>query len=91
MDPELLSDQQKRIEVMERSSMNEQNVQADIRFFFREVDVENIGVVTRDEFLKIVGNLGLRLSGKEKDELLRRADPDHTGTVEFAKYEEIVR
>lgn len=42
--------------------------------FFRQVDSENIGVITRPEFLQIVKNIGLKLNEVEEKEVLNRVD-----------------
>lgn len=54
IDPDLLSDQQRSIEIMEKPSKNNEGIQTDLKVFFKEIDTENIGVVTRPEFLKII-------------------------------------
>ena len=37
-------------------------METDLKHFFRQVDTENIGVVTRPEFIQIVCNLGIKLT-----------------------------
>ena len=37
----------------------------DLKEKFQEIDTENIGVVTRPEFIKIIENLGVKLTEKE--------------------------
>lgn len=91
IDPELLSDQRRFIDIMEKPKKDNQSLVEDLKVNFREIDTENIGVVTRPEFLQIIKNVGLKLSEEEEKEMLNRADPEYTGTVIYQKYEEIVR
>lgn len=91
IDPELLSDQRRFIDIMEKPKKDNQSLVEDLKVNFREIDTENIGVVTRPEFLQIIKNVGLKLSEEEEKEMLNRADPECTGTVIYDKYEEIVK
>ena len=51
---------------MEKLPYKEEDLHRDLAVYFREIDHENIGVVTRSEFIKIVSNLGLKLNEKEE-------------------------
>ena len=45
--PELLSDQQRSIEIMEKPLKDIEKMQKDLKYYFKQIDTENIGVVTR--------------------------------------------
>ena len=76
-----MGDQNRFIEIMEVPRKNQEVLEQNLKAHFREVDEENIGVVTRPEFLKIIKNLGLKLDEKEQKEVLDRVDNENTGMV----------
>ena len=76
-----MGDQKRFIEIMEVPRKNQEVLEQNLKAHFREVDEENIGVVTRPEFLKIIKNLGLKLDEKEQKEVLDRVDNENTGMV----------
>ena len=88
--PELLSDQKRLIEVMERPHLDRKSVEAQLKRHFQAVDKENIGVITHPEFLLLLKNVGVRLNPLEEKELLRRVDPQESGMVERQLYSEAV-
>lgn len=45
--PELLSDQQRSIDIMEKPKKDYQKAETDLKEHFKQIDTENIGVVTR--------------------------------------------
>ncbi len=62
INPELLSDQKRLIEVMERPHLDRNSVQAQLKKHFQQVDRENIGVITQPEFLLLLKNVGIKLN-----------------------------
>lgn len=62
-----------------------------LKKYFREVDKEDIGVITHQELLALIQNIGVKLTALEEKELLKRADPQETGMVEYKNYVEVAR
>lgn len=62
-----------------------------LKKYFREVDKEDIGVITHQELLALIQNIGVKLTALEEKELLKRADPHETGMVEYKNYVEVAR
>ena len=60
--PDLLADQQRFIEIMEKPGPNTKEVESQIKKYFREVDLENIGAITHVEYLTLIKNVGVKLT-----------------------------
>lgn len=59
--PDLLSDQIKTIQIMEKVQIDRNTLEKDVKKFFDQVDVQNIGVITHPQFLGILNSLGIEL------------------------------
>jgi calmodulin len=53
---------------------------------FRVFDREGNGTISSAELKHIVTSLGERLSDAEAEELLKQADPNGLGVIEYAKF-----
>lgn len=71
---------------MENAGPNAKAVQKELKKHFREVDVENIGVITHAEYLTLIKNVGVKLTAQEEKDLLKRMDPEETGMVDYANF-----
>lgn len=80
--PELLYDQRRSIDIMEKKELSEDYRKA-ARKHFRAVDKDNLGVVTLEEFAQILKNMNLKITQEELNDLINRADPTKSGMVEF--------
>ena len=76
---------------MEKPGPNTKEIECQIKKYFREVDVENIGVITHVEYLTLIKNVGVKLTASEEKDLLKRMDPEETGMIEFENYRTISR
>ena len=74
--PDLLSDQIKTIQIMEKVQIERNTLEKDVKKFFDQVDVQNIGVITHPQFLGILNSLGIKLKEEEKNDVLKRVDKD---------------
>lgn len=70
--------------------MDVKNVQNQLKKYFREIDKENIGVITQPEFLQLIKNVGVRLNLIEEKEILKKVDPQESGMVEYANYAAVI-
>lgn len=84
--PDLLADQKRLIEVMEKPTLRVEEVSKQLLEHFNEADKDKVGVITRQEFSELVTKIGVKLAPAEQKELLSRADPDDSGLVEYAQY-----
>ena len=58
---------------------------------FRDWDDDNSGTVTKKEFRKAMGQLGLEAHRKEIDALFESWDPDGSGSIEYAELHKLLR
>ena len=58
---------------------------------FREWDVNNDGVVSKDEFRRAIPMLGLHAHGDQIDDLFAEFDIDHGGTISFRELNKLLR
>lgn len=86
--PELLADQKRAIEIMERKELKEDWRKA-MREQFVMVDKEGMGVVTLEQFTQVLRNMGLKLTAEEQEDLLNRADSKKTGLVDYREFSAI--
>lgn len=84
--PDLLADQRRFIEIMEKPGPNLKAVEVSLKKHFRKVDPENIGVITHSEYLTLIKEVGVKLTASEERDLLKRMDPQETGMVEYENY-----
>lgn len=66
---------------MEKPKSHTGEVDAKLKQYFKQVDKDDIGVITHQELLTLIQNIGVKLSLSEQKELLKRADPSETGVV----------
>lgn len=59
--PDLLSDQQKVMDVMEKPQLQGE-LKSQLVAHFKQIDQDNIGVLTHSEFIQLIHNLGIKLS-----------------------------
>lgn len=91
---DLLADQQKVIEIMEEPAVQSQDsklIESKLVAHFKKIDRDNIGVITHPQFVKLVSNIGIKLSPAEEKELLKKVDPEESGMIEFLSYKEVVQ
>ena len=62
-----------------------------ISSLFRSWDVDGDGWITKREFAKGMGVLGLGVSPDDVDELFAWFDPDNSGTIEFGELNTLLR
>lgn len=63
--PDLLSDQKRLIEIMEKTRIQQGVIQKELKKQFASVDKENIGVITQPQFLQLIKNINVRLNPLE--------------------------
>merc|ERR1711874_208043 len=68
--------------------MKDGNMEVELRQAFRVFDRSGDGLVDTDELRHVMTNLGEKLTNEDVDEMLRMADIDHNGQI---NYEEFVR
>jgi hypothetical protein len=49
---------------MEKTGPKNKEIDAQIKKYFREVDKENIGVITHVEYLSLIKNVGVKLTAQ---------------------------
>lgn len=76
---------------MEKPKSHAQAVQAKLKQFFKQVDKDDVGVITHQELLALTQNIGVKLTPLEQKELLKKADPTETGMVEYDCYQQVAR
>ena len=62
-----------------------------ISSLFRSWDMDGDGWITKNEFAKGMGVLGLGVSPDDVDELFAWFDPDNSGTIEFGELNSLLR
>jgi len=60
--------------------------EAEIKEAFKQFDKTNSGTVTTAELRHIMTNLGEKLTDEEAEELLKEADPNKKGTVNYSDF-----
>jgi len=63
--PDLLADQKRFIDIMEKAEPDSKVINAQLKKSFKEVDPENIGVITYPEFLSLIKKVGIKLNNLE--------------------------
>jgi len=63
--PDLLADQKRFIDIMEKAEPDSKVINAQLKKSFKEVDPENIGVITYPEFLSLIKKVGIKLNSLE--------------------------
>jgi len=61
----LLADQKRFIDIMEKAEPDSKVINAQLKKSFKEVDPENIGVITYPEFLSLIKKVGIKLNNLE--------------------------
>lgn len=89
--PDLLADQERSIEIMEIPKRDIKLEEEELKKHFRQVDTENIGIITRPELITVLKTAGISLNAAEEKQVLVRVDPDDTGMVEYRKYSSIMQ
>ena len=87
--PDLLADQKRFIDIMEKTEPDTKTINAQLKKSFKEVDPENIGVITYPEFLSLIKSVGIKLSGLQEKQILKRLDPEETGMIEYQNYQAV--
>ncbi|KAL3874516.1 hypothetical protein ACJMK2_037522 [Sinanodonta woodiana] len=65
------------------SRMSEQDSEEEIAKAFQEFDSQGRGYITTEELREIMTNLGEKLSHAEVNEMIREADPQNTGRIDY--------
>lgn len=76
---------------MEKPRSRTKEVDAQLKQYFQQVDKDNVGVITHQELLTLIQNIGVKLTVPEQKELVKRADPTETGMVEYVNYQAVAR
>lgn len=71
-----------------RSSLQETNVEEELKEAFKVFDKDQNGYISASELRNVMMNLGEKLTDEEVDQMIREADLDGDGQV---NYEEFVR
>lgn len=66
--------------------MDPMQVEKELVEAFRVFDREGTGIIPTAELRHIVTTLGEKLTEQEADEMVREADPDNSGTVDYAVF-----
>jgi calmodulin len=63
-----------------------QSAQAELRAAFKVLDREGKGQIPSDELKRLVMSVGEKMSAIEAEEMLKMADPEKTGFVDYEKF-----
>ena len=72
--------------MMARRMKKETNREEKIREAFRVFDKSGIGFVSAAELRQVMNNLGERLTDKEVDKMIRKADIDGDGQINYEEF-----
>ncbi|KAL4237342.1 hypothetical protein ACF0H5_002060 [Mactra antiquata] len=68
--------------------MNSAESEDDIREAFKVFDTEGKGYISSVELRNVMSNLGEKITDEEVDEMMREADMDGDGTIDYEEYKE---
>jgi len=62
------------------------DLETELRAAFRVFDKDNSGTISASELRQVMSSIGEDLTGKEIDEMIREADQDGDGTIDFEEF-----
>ena len=66
--------------------VDSQSAQAELRAAFRVLDREGNGQIPSDELKRLMMSVGEKMPANEAEEMLKMADPEKTGLVDYEKF-----
>jgi calmodulin len=66
--------------------VDSQSAQAELRAAFKVLDREGKGQIPSEELKRLVMSVGEKMSAIEAEEMLKMADPEKTGIVDYEKF-----
>lgn len=74
---------------MEQAQKSDQSIRNKIKACWKDIDKENICVITYPELRSLLKNMGVSLSEEEFKQVLQKVDKGDTGTIEYQDFEPI--
>ncbi|CAH9070647.1 unnamed protein product [Cuscuta europaea] len=73
-----------------RKKLKDKEVEAELKAAFQIFDKDHNGLISAAELRHIMTNLGQKLSEKEVDEMMKEADVDNNGGIDYQEFVKVI-